>query len=203
MSDNRPAYEEFAISHGFVTVRMRPSLRAATILERLHDGFSNLFRHVDEFDLTTIKAVVMNTATDRDEASLYLAAMERLPLDNFYTSAMPSVSAVCRAFIPEAEPTAKPTSEAPKPWSEAFRDLYRIATGWLHWTPETAWNATPSEILNAYSGAMDMLRAIHGSADSIPEIDPEQARENEQNGLDPEYDRRALLSLRARLGGAL
>jgi len=31
-------------------------------------------------------------------------------------------------------------------------------------TPETAWNATPNEIAEAYQGRLDMLKAIYGAA---------------------------------------
>ncbi len=36
----------------------------------------------------------------------------------------------------------------------------------MSWSPETAWNATPAEITEAYAGHIEMLKAIHGSAET-------------------------------------
>jgi len=51
------------------------------------------------------------------------------------------------------------------PFAEYHAKLFRIGTGWLGWSPETTWNATAAEILEAYSGHIEMLRAIHGGSE--------------------------------------
>lgn len=37
--------------------------------------------------------------------------------------------------------------------------------GWLGWTPEQAFNASIPDILTAYEGRMDMLKAIFGGSE--------------------------------------
>jgi hypothetical protein len=89
------------------------------------------------------------------------------------------------------------------PWPEVYRELYRTATGWLHWTPTEAWAATPTEINEAFAGHIAMLKAIHGSADDKPakQTDPDQAARNVADGLDPEFDRAGLRALKAKIAG--
>lgn len=48
-------------------------------------------------------------------------------------------------------------------FSDYFERLFTIATGWLGWSPEQAWSATPAEIITAYNGRLDMLGAIFGT----------------------------------------
>ena len=69
-----------------------------------------------------------------------------------------------------------------------------------HRTPDTAWNATPNEIVDAVDGHLDHLRALHGTTDEDSEPNPDQAAENEAPVLDPEFDRAGLQALKARLG---
>lgn len=37
--------------------------------------------------------------------------------------------------------------------------------GWLGWTPEQTYNAAIPDIMTAYEGRMDMLKAIFGGGD--------------------------------------
>ncbi|MGB3536871.1 MAG: hypothetical protein WBA42_01795 [Mesorhizobium sp.] len=182
----QPAYDGITLALGGNTVRMRPSLRAASILERLHDGFAALFRQIDEFHLGTIREIITITATDRQEASAFLSGIDRTPLQIVADTVTAPILALCSAFIPASDPNAKPASNAkPMPWPEVYRELFRTATGWLLWTPEAAWNATPTEINEAFAGHTAMLKAIHGSADDstkpdfdpLEQVTPEQAKE--------------------------
>ena len=50
-------------------------------------------------------------------------------------------------------------------FASLFRSLFRMGTGWLGWTPEETWNASPLEIMEARAGRLDMLKAIFGSKD--------------------------------------
>lgn len=202
-----PAYDVITLSHGGNTVRLRPSLRAATHLERLHDGFENLFKRVDQFDSATIKAIITTAATDDKAAEDLLKSAESLPLRGFISATHAPVIALCAALIPApSDDDQKPaTPGKPIAWSTLYKQLFQIATGWLHWTPDAAWNATPSEITQAFAGHMIMLKAIHGAPDDqdndTTTMTPEQRAENEAAGLDPEFDRQGLHALKARHGG--
>lgn len=201
----RPAYDDIVLEHGSNAVILRPSLRAASTLERSHDGFALLARRIDEFHTGTVREIIMTAATDRKDAAAFLSAMSRLPLRRFVDVAQAPLFRLCAGFIPAADPTATPSPNAkPMPWRDVYRELFRTATGWLHWTPEAAWNATPTEINEAFAGHVAMLKALHGGEDDKTadrQPDPEQVSRNIADGLDPEFDRAGLRALKARHQG--
>ena len=52
--------------------------------------------------------------------------------------------------------------------ADYFTQLYKIGTGWLGWSPEQTWDATPAEIRAAYEGRIDLLKTIFGAKDDKP-----------------------------------
>ena len=183
--------------------RLRPSLRAATTLERLHDGLAPLFAHLEAFHLGTVHAVIRASAADPDAADAFLEAHADAPLRAFRDLTLAPILDMLAGLIPDtgtkdSAETSKP-SGPPRPWSEAYRDLYSYATGWLGWTPAEAWAATPTEIARAFAAHLDMLRAVHGGEASDEASDPSQRADNEALGLDPTFDRKGLAKLKARI----
>jgi hypothetical protein len=57
------------------------------------------------------------------------------------------------------------TNAKPMSFAEYHNKLFSIATGWLGWGPNTAWSATPAEIIVGYKGKLDMLQAVFGVKD--------------------------------------
>ncbi|NVO55101.1 hypothetical protein HW561_04760 [Rhodobacteraceae bacterium B1Z28] len=193
------AYCEIALEHGGHTVFLRPSLRAAMHLERLHGGFPELLRKLEEFDTFTVWHVITAGAGKAATDALF-GYVATQPLSGFFNAAYTALFEFYKTLtLQTAETDRQPLNNAdPRPWADLFKDLYCWATGCLHWSPETAWNATPQEIADAFEIHMKMLMAIHGT----PEEDhdgptEEQRQENIQNNLDPEFDRAGLDSLRA------
>jgi hypothetical protein len=195
------------LSHGGNTVRLRPSLQAAMRLERLHDGFAPLFRRIEAFDTQTVRNVILIAATDQSAAERFLAWAARQPLATFQDVAQSPMMALCEALLPNAANTPKrkgaQASAKPVPWVEAFADLFAIATGVLHWTPQAAWQATPTEIATAFNAHIAMLEAMHGTNDD-PEEQPdaysaERLREIEVTGADRAFDRQGLSALKQML----
>lgn len=197
----RLAYEEITLAHGGNTVRLRPTLRAAATLERSHDGLASLFQRVDEFHLGTVREIVLASATSRPEAEAFLQSFDGKPLFLMRAIMRNGVADLCKGFIPASDASAKQSSCPAMTWPAFYRELYRSATGWLGWTSEASWNATPTEINEAFAGHLAMLKVIHGSADE-PEkqADPDQAARNREAGLDPEFDRAGLRALKAKFG---
>lgn len=204
----RRAYDEITLRHGTHAVTLRPSLRAATRLERFQKGFPALLLKIGEFHTDTIREVIRASATDQQAADDLLRRAAQAPLAPFAEASQGAILDLLAALINPAddtntrpEPTAKPLA-----WAEVYRQLYRIATGWLGWTPETAWNATPAEIEEAFKGHIAKLKAIHGAADT-PEADaPTGYTQAEINrmiaaGGDPTFERNKLRDLKAK-GGA-
>jgi len=180
------ARNEIVLEHGSNAVILRPSLRAASQLERLHEGFPALFRRVTEFDLGTIYSIIRTAATDRKDAATFLAATSRLPLCSVVEIIQAPVASLCLKLIPadDADDQKPAPNAKPVPWPKFFRDIFGIATGWLGWTPEAAWNATPTEITIAYKAHVAMLRAIHGAAEAEPESQLDPNGKLDRNGLD-------------------
>ncbi|WP_320202373.1 hypothetical protein [Agrobacterium rosae] len=200
--DMRPAYEQVTIAHGGDTVTLRPSLRAATTLEARF-GLPAMFRALDEGSFTIISEIILAASSSRQDAAAFLAGIPGKPLSHFFDSTLAPIYQLVVMFIPAADKNAKPTGNPGKPvaWPDYYADLYEKATGWLGWTPEQAWNATPTEIDRAYSGHIAKLKAIHGSSDTKEDkqTDPEQAARNVAAGLDPEFDRAGLRALKTKL----
>lgn len=158
-------------------------------------------RKVEEFDTLTIWQVITATAgkTASDDLIGHVATQ---PLSNFKTSAQISIFELIAALMPPAkEPDENPKpSTKETPWEEAFLEMFKVATGWLGWSPMDAWNATPQEITDAFEGHIAKLKAIHGSDGGEPSgnQNEQQRQDNIANGLDPEFDRAGLQALKAK-----
>lgn len=53
-------------------------------------------------------------------------------------------------------------------FDELVKWLYKIGTGWLGWNPADTRSAHMQEIILAYEGHIDKLKAIHGSSEKTP-----------------------------------
>ncbi|MCR4520958.1 hypothetical protein [Bosea sp. 47.2.35] len=187
----RPAYDEIVLEHGSNAVILRPSLRAASALER-NIGFDRLFQRIAEFHVGTVREIILTAATDRECAACFLRSLDSKSLLTFQQIAQIPAAQLVVGFMPQSEGKSTPHAKA-VPWREAYRNLFRAATGILGWSPQQAWNATPTEINEAFIGRVgeDAQQARH---------DPEQAARNEAAGLDPEFDRAGLQALKAKYG---
>lgn len=205
MTFKRPAYEEVRIAHGGNTVTLRPTLRAAATLEARH-GFPALLRALDELNLSIITDIIMTT-TFRDDGAVFLSVHAGKPLLPFFMAVRQPLADLITMFMPAADPKAQPStgSGKPTPWADHYADMYSAATGWLGWTPEAAWNATPTEITRAMSAHFDRLVTtgvlVRDKQASTKPTDPEQAARNVADGLDPDFDRAGLQSLKMKIAG--
>ena len=75
----RPAYDEIVLEHGSNAVILRPSLRAASALER-NIGFDRLFQRIAEFHVGTVREIILTAATDRECAACFLRSLDSLSL---------------------------------------------------------------------------------------------------------------------------
>lgn len=202
----RPAYD-LALEYGGHTVFLRASLRAATYLEALHKGFPALLTKVTQGHTGTLREIVLNSATDRAAARKLLNVMKGAKLiDVQQVLIAPAFALITALMTPDlatgqAEAAKAPTGK-PVAWADLYADLYKIATGWLGWTPDTAWSATLPEIMHAFDGYTQQLKAIHGTTDEgeteTPGMSADQRQANIDAGLDPEFDREGLRALKAR-----
>ncbi|GGA78016.1 hypothetical protein GCM10011491_01500 [Brucella endophytica] len=210
MTYQRPAYEKVTIAHGGSTVTLRPSLRAAVTLEARF-GFQTMFRALAEGNFSIISEIILTATDSRDDAAAFLLSEAAgRPLSSFIGIARIPLAELVSMLMPAPVQQLDTTMAAPSgkavAWADFYADQYEKATGWLGWTPEQAWNATPTEIDRAYSGHIAKLKAVHGSSDDDKQPtpkkpDPEQAARNVAEGLDPEFDRAGLRALKAKIAG--
>jgi hypothetical protein len=151
------------IQIGDKRLHARATLRAASSLHEAYGGFPVIMKGIIDGSFTITKDVLMQCASDRVFPALSVAEI-----------LAPSVriqafDLVCA--LAGIDPKAKPVkADGPRiTFAEYHAKLFGIATGWLGWPPEAAWNATAAEILAAYEGRGDMLRAIFGSTPDKPE----------------------------------
>jgi hypothetical protein len=203
MTYQRPAYEQVTIAHGGNTVTLRPNLRAAATLEARH-GFPALFRAPFDLNLTIISDIILTASRPGHDATAFLSSISGKPLFPFFMAVRQPLADLVSMFMPAPNPKAEPSTGTgkPMPWSEVFATLYDSETGWLGWTPDTAWNATPTEITRAMSAHFDRLLTtgvlIRDKA-TAKAPDPEQAARNIAENLDPEFDRAGLRALKAKI----
>lgn len=194
------AYDAIALEYGGNAVFLRPSLRAAIHLERLHGGFPALLRKIEEFDTMTIWQVITAGAGRAATEPLFAYAAAH-PLKHFQNAAQAACFELVAAFFP-ASPEDDAAETGPTiAWGDFFRQLYGYATGWLHWTPETAWNATPQEITDALSAFAEYHKAIYGTDEEPAPSGPSGRTKEERDriieqGFDPDFDRAGLRALK-------
>lgn len=194
----QPVYDEIALDYEGHIVVLRPSLRAAIHLEKLHGGFTALLRKIEEFDTRTVWHIITQSA-GRAESNTLFAHAATQPLNKFKDAVQAPLFQLITALMPQAGSTdTTPANAAPMSWPDAYRELYKIGTGWLGWTPKDAWAATPDEIITAFEAHIDRQRLMNGGGDdSDAAAKAVQRRENEALGLDPEFDRAGLRRLKA------
>lgn len=163
------AAEEITIRIDGERIVLRPTLRAALRLERRHEGLAALVAKLQDGELQAMADVLREHSPAWSDAPAFI---ERLAVphgvfagvDHLIPALVAHVYALAGVDL-EAEPEDKPTASgvaSRKTFAEHLEGLFKIATGPLGWTPETAWNATPAEILAAWDGLVDWHNALRG-----------------------------------------
>lgn len=158
----RLAANTFSLQLGDRSFDLKPSLRAAFVLNEKYDGFQNLSRYLEEGSITAAVDVINATIVDQKAWAAYALATDSSVVRDLmgaFDQFQEFLVVLCGADTDNAD---KPAIGEPIPFNEAFTHLFEIATGWLGWAPRDAWDATISEILAAQRGREAMLRAIFG-----------------------------------------
>lgn len=174
--------DEFAIDLGNETVRLRPTLRAAFRLEQKYGGFQNLFNAVASGTLTAFSDVIKESCGQSSALTDYLDSADGAPLAVNLELLIPQVIAFLLALAGADGVKAAAVGE-PIPFVEYHTKLYRIATGWLGWSPDVAWNATPAEILEAQKGWIEKHQLIHGGKSDVATAKPGAETRRRLNAL--------------------
>ncbi|WP_415402885.1 hypothetical protein [Tateyamaria sp. SN3-11] len=195
----QPAYDVI-LTHGGNIVRLIPSLRAAVILEQRDGGFVAVLSDLSNFKLGTVYAIIRASASSTRDAESFIQSLGPVSLRRVQEITLePLVTLMSRLMSfgddTDSDTPKKKTNSKPVAWSDLHKDLFKMATGWLHWTPETVWNSTLPDLLLAIEGYFDQLQSTHGTNDDN-ELSEEQRQANIEAGLDPDFDRAGLASLR-------
>lgn len=151
-----------ALGGEFIT--LRPTLRRALRLAS-GDGFATLIAEIEDESLSAALTVIADNHSGDDLAEkLMKHGLGRL------TNSLLAYVLECAGLNSDLDEKADGGKRDGK--SVTFEDhltgLFRIATGWLGWTPQASWDATPAEIIEAYKGRVEMFKAIFGSSEDEP-----------------------------------
>jgi hypothetical protein len=187
---------EFTLSHGGNTVRLRPSLRAAHQLAQKYE-VAELFHAIDISYFSRIADIFRAGSADSQAGyewiSIYTGDLGLKALEDL---AAPLLRFVLDTFGIDLEASKQSSGGKPAPLIDGIEDLFATATGWLGWTPDQAWAASPAEIMKAHSGLIAKLKAIHGSTEEAqPSYDPREE-------VSPETIRDGIATLKAISGKA-
>jgi hypothetical protein len=167
----RLASDPITIAVDGVSATLRPSLRAAYHLERRH-GLAALIQGIVDSDLSIIADLIEYGSNDAAALAGLLRDIEQngvLKLGRLKPALIHYVAALLGV---DADETPETSPSKAMTFAEFFESCFEIGTGWLGWSPEATWNATPGEIMAAQRGLVAKLKAVHGSTDDQPDYDP-------------------------------
>jgi hypothetical protein len=160
--------DEISFTFDGERVTLRPTLRAAMRLERRFDGFDNLIRGIVDQNVGVMSALVQETADRPGDLCDFLNFGRGKPMAYRVAALVEPLMALVMQLagvdVDELDEVIHSDNET-TPYAEHHARLFKLATGWLGWTPEAAWSATPGEIKAAYEGRLDMLKAIFGGGE--------------------------------------
>ena len=148
------------------TIRLRASLRASLRLERQFRGFDKIVAAISDGNVSVMAAVIRECSDEKTDLADLLdsggALSIRIALDHIVEPLIAHVG-ILAGFDPDAPEGKNDADGEILSFAEYHAKLFRLATGWLGWTPDAAWNATPAEITEAYQGRVEMLGAMFGT----------------------------------------
>jgi hypothetical protein len=187
--------KRYVIEIGKSMIELRPSLRAAYLLETEHGGLHKIAKGVASGHLGMIGAV-LRAASDRPQDAVYvewLGEGSRGGLKLMLEKIVPVLMDLLASYFDADAAPAKKAKRKAKPDDtlKHFERLFEIGAGWMNWSAEDTWQATPAEIMSAQKGRADMLRAIFGSK--------KETGEGSEGQQEPDFtrDRDATSKLRA------
>jgi len=147
---------------------LKASLRAASLLNLKYCGFDKLAAAIAEGSFTAYQDVITAGCTDPAALNAFLKPFHAP--DSMMTplgEAIFSNRAELLEFVlilsgaKHADDAPAQTGE-PVSFETFHRILFKLGTGWLGWSPEETWKASPNEIMAAAGGRREMLSAIFG-----------------------------------------
>lgn len=157
--------DETKITVGSKTFTLRPSLRAAVRLHEDYNGLHNLYTAIGSGGVSAALDLISAACADPRLVVLLAYEVDKHALETSIWSIREQLSAFVLKLSGHDGDGEPASTGKPITYDEYFTTLYRIATGWLGWEPNAAWEATPAEIIEAQKGRIELLRAIFGGED--------------------------------------
>lgn len=152
---------------GHETIRLRASLRASYRLERQFGGFDKIVKAIEANNLSVMSRVIAECSEEKTDIADLLdsggALSIRIALEHIAGPLISHVG-ILAGFDPDAPKGQGDGGGERMSFEEYHTRLFGLATGWLGWSPDDAWNATPAEITEAYKGRVEMLGAMFGNS---------------------------------------
>jgi len=182
---------------------LRPSLRACKRLVQRH-GLASLLVAAQGFNLTIIADMLREAGIKPALLLAEIASHGLGKVRNRLTGSLAEFVLAIAGIDPDDTTPIKPAPGKPITPNEYHSQLFQIATGWLGWTPEQAWTATPAEIIAAQNGHIAYLQftGVLVPADGTKKPDtytPQRLKQIEEQGHDPAFDREGLAALKAKI----
>jgi hypothetical protein len=150
---------------------LRPTLRAAFDLNRDYSGFHKLYDAILDGSYSACADLISATCTDPRSWIAYAC----VPSSNAVREVLEARDQLIRVVLAltgdDADGRKAQSPGKPMPFDEYHEHLFKIGGGWLGWTPEATWNATPAEILAAFAGRQDMLKVLFGKREDEETVD--------------------------------
>ncbi|ABE63277.1 hypothetical protein Nham_2487 [Nitrobacter hamburgensis X14] len=158
--------DETKINVGSKTFTLRPTLRAAVRLHKDYDGLQNLYAALGSGSVSACLDLISAACADPRLVILLAYEIDKHALENSVWSIRDQLQAFVLKLSGHDDADGESASTGkPIPYEEYFARLFEIATGWLGWEPNAAWDASPAEILAAQKGRVELLRAVFGGDD--------------------------------------
>jgi len=158
--------DDTVLKVGHETMRLRASLRASFRLERQFRGFDRIITAIADGNVSAMGAVIRECSEEKTDLADLLdsggALSIRIVREDIAGLLIAHVG-ILAGFDADATDQQQRGNGERISFAEYHTKLFRLATGWLGWTPEAAWSATPAEITEAYQGRLEMLGAMFGN----------------------------------------
>jgi len=160
--------DEVMITLGSQAFTLKASLRAAHSLNLKYKGYHNLAEAISQGTFSAYLDVVTAGCTDPAALNAFLKPFHdpdafMTPLGNSILSARDELLEFILVLTGARYKADEPSQRGEPITFEQFHEtLFELGAGFLGWSPEDTWEASPSEIMVAAGGRKKLLALIFG-----------------------------------------
>ncbi|GKX34645.1 MAG: hypothetical protein MnENMB40S_22630 [Rhizobiaceae bacterium MnEN-MB40S] len=189
----QPLRSEIVVEHNGTVVHLRPSLRAAYLLEEKHKSFGRLVEGVQTLNITVIEDILDVTSDHNPDARrLLIGKVTDNGVRDLQHLLLPLFDVIATCYGVDGDPkdetpeqSAKKRERPGKSFSmrRMLDEAYTIATAWLGWSPNEALDSTPAQIAMSWEAYVKRHNAMTGQGDqnsNATEFDPRDLPTDEE-----------------------